>query len=53
VASQAQVLVDPESVLLKTESPESTVMKHLEHVDVRSGVHSRTQAVRLCEPALS
>jgi DNA-binding CsgD family transcriptional regulator len=32
---------------------ESTVMKHLEHIDVRSGVHSRTQAVRLCEPALS
>jgi len=32
---------------------ESTVVKHLEHIYARSGVHSRTQAVRLCEPALS
>jgi DNA-binding CsgD family transcriptional regulator len=32
---------------------ESTVIKHLEHIYLRSGVHSRTQAVRLCEPALS
>ncbi|MET0864216.1 MAG: helix-turn-helix transcriptional regulator [Nakamurella sp.] len=31
---------------------ESTVVKHLEHVFSRSGAHSRTEAVRLCEPAL-
>ena len=31
---------------------ESTVIKHLEHVFSRSGAHSRTEAVRLCEPAL-
>lgn len=32
---------------------ESTVVKHLEQIYARSGVHSRTQAVRLCGPALS
>jgi DNA-binding CsgD family transcriptional regulator len=31
---------------------ESTVVKHLEHIFSRSGAHSRTEAVRLCEPAL-
>jgi DNA-binding CsgD family transcriptional regulator len=31
---------------------ESTVVKHLEHVFSRTGAHSRTEAVRLCEPLL-
>jgi len=31
---------------------EATVVKHLEHVFRRAGAHSRTEAVRICEPAL-
>jgi hypothetical protein len=72
VRSQAQVLVDLESVLLATDDgsepvgrdggqghpagvvgvAESTVVKHLEQIYARWGVHSHTQGVRLCGRAL-